>query len=153
MAIQVCRTGNQGQYEKTFYENSAIYYTRDGFDFDLAQSSKDVVISRLSELMKDAARQTISNTWSQIDIFSHRMNVGDIVIVPKKNSPITAVGIISSQYRYKPDDMFPQKHTRSVDYIAFDIEKKKPLEFTYAKSRMLEKYNERLEKLDHLCVW
>ncbi len=121
MAIQVCRTGNQGQYEKTFYENSAIYYTRDGFDFDLAQSSKDVVISRLSELMKDAARQTISNTWSQIDIFSHRMNVGDIVIVPKKNSPITAVGIISSQYRYKPDDMFPQKHTRSVDYIAFDI--------------------------------
>lgn len=39
------------------------------------------------------------------------------------------------------------------DYIAFDIEKKKPLEFTYAKSRMLEKYNERLEKLDHLCVW
>ena len=52
MAIWVCRTGNQGQYEKTFYENSAIYYTRDGFDFDLAQSSKDVVISRLSELMK-----------------------------------------------------------------------------------------------------
>ena len=39
------------------------------------------------------------------------------------------------------------------DYIAFDIEKKKPLEFSYAKSRMLEKYNERLEKLDHLCVW
>ena len=65
MAIQVCRTGNQGQYEKTFYENSAIYYTRDGFDFDLAQSSKDVVISRLSELMKDAARQTISNTYLQ----------------------------------------------------------------------------------------
>lgn len=121
MAIWVCRTGNQGQYEKIFFENNAIYYTREGFDFDLAQASKEVAISRLSELMKDAARQTISNTWSQIDIFAHRMDVGDVVIVPKKNSPIIAVGVISSQYRYNPEDMFPKKHTRTVDYIAFDI--------------------------------
>lgn len=39
------------------------------------------------------------------------------------------------------------------DYIVFDIEKRKPLDFAHAKSKMFEKYNERVNALERLCQW
>ena len=39
------------------------------------------------------------------------------------------------------------------DYILFDIEKKKPLDFVHAKAKMFEKYAERIATLERLCQW
>lgn len=39
------------------------------------------------------------------------------------------------------------------DYILFDIEKKKPLDFVHAKVKMFEKYTERISMLERLCQW
>ncbi len=39
------------------------------------------------------------------------------------------------------------------DYIIFDIEKKKPLDFSHAKSKMYAKYVERIGMIERLCQW
>lgn len=121
MAIWVCRTGPSGQFSTLFFENQAIYLTRDGLAFDLKEAEKVAVLNSLSELLPGAAKQTISNTWSQIDIFANRMRIGDTVIVPKKNSMLISVGVITGSYHYEEDEKYPLQHSRKVKYIAHDI--------------------------------
>lgn len=122
MAIWVCRTGLNGQYEKTFFENSCICLTREGFDFDLAKCEKDDVIKRIVELNPEAARQTISNTWSQINIFAEKMQVDDIVIIPKKNSMDISVAIIKGGYCFDSNKAFPLNHSRKIKLLASDVD-------------------------------
>jgi len=122
MAIWVCRTGLNGQYEKTFFENSCICLTREGFDFDLTKSEKDNVIKRIVELNPEAARQTISNTWSQINIFAEKMQVNDIVIIPKKNSTDISVAIIKGSYCFDKSKVFPLNHSRKIKLLASDVD-------------------------------
>lgn len=122
MAIWVCRTGTSGQFENVFYENNAIYYTRDGFNYNLAITQKEVIVDDLSKKLDGAAKQTISNTWSQIDIFAHRMHVGDVVVVPKKNSRIIGVGIITSDYQFDAAKSFPFQHKRTVCFASNNID-------------------------------
>lgn len=122
MAIWVCRTGTYGQYEKTFMENSCICLTREGFDFNLSKCSKAEVVSRICEMNHGAARQTVSNTWSQIDIFSNRMAIGDIVLIPKKKSLRMSVGKVASNYVYDEGKTFPLNHSRRIKLLAKEID-------------------------------
>lgn len=117
MAIWVCRTGANGQFAKVFFENNAIYLTRDGLYFNIAEASKEDVINRLNELQPGAAKQTIGNVWSQVDMFARRMNIGDIVLIPQKSTPQISVGKITSEYRYACNKGFPFQHERTVSFI------------------------------------
>ena len=122
MAIWVCRTGLDGQHEKTFFENSCICLTREGFDFNLAKCEKDTIIDRIVKLNPEAARQTISNTWSQINIFAEKMAVGDIVIIPKKKSFDISVAIITSEYCFDENKAFPLNHSRKIKVLATNVD-------------------------------
>lgn len=122
MAIWVCRTGLNGQYEKTFFENSCICLTREGFDFNLEECDKEDVINRIVELNPEAARQTISNTWSQINIFVDKMAVGDIVIIPKKNSMDISVAVIKGDYCFDSNKEFPLNHSRNIHLLAREVD-------------------------------
>ena len=121
MAIWVCRTGLNGQYEETYFDNNCICLTREGFDFDLSKCDKDDVITRITELNPEVARQTISNTWSQINIFTEKMAIGDVVIIPKKKSFDINVAIITGKYCYDPNKKFPLNHSRTIKVLAKDI--------------------------------
>lgn len=122
MAIWVCRTGLNGQHEKTFFENSCICLTREGFDFDLTKCVKEQIIERIVELNPEAARQTISNTWSQINIFVDKMTIGDIVIIPKKKSYDVNVAVITSDYCFREDIDFPLNHSRKIKLLANNVD-------------------------------
>lgn len=121
MAIWVCRTGLNGQYEKAFFENSCICLTREGFDFDLALCKKENVVNRIVELNPEAAKQTISNTWSQINIFANKMAVDDIVIIPKKKSTDITVAKIKGNYCFDKSKRFPLNHSRKIVLLAGDV--------------------------------
>ena len=121
MSIWVCRTGLSGQFEEIFFQNNCICLTREGFDFDLRNCEKDQIIMRISEINPDAARQTVSNTWSQINIFASKMEVGDIVIIPKKNSTDISVATVASEYCFSTELPFPLNHSRKIKLLATDI--------------------------------
>lgn len=121
MPIWVCRTGLNGQHEKTFFENECICFTREDYNFDLAKCEKEEIINHIIKLNPDAARTTISNTWSQIDIFANKMSVGDIVIIPKKNSFDISVAIVESKYLFDKDKDFPLNHSRKIKVLAKNI--------------------------------
>lgn len=122
MPIWVCRTGSHGQHENLFFESNCICLTRDGFDFDLSKCEKTDIESRIIELNPDAARQTISNTWSQINIFAEKMSIGDVVIIPKKGSSKINVAIIQGNYVYDMEQQFPLNHQRTIKVHAKDVD-------------------------------
>lgn len=121
MNVWVCRTGLNGQYENIFFDYSCICLTRENMNLDLSKTSKEKIIKILYSDNPDVAKQTISNTWSQIDIFANKMCIGDIVIIPKKKSYDISVGVIESQYRYEQKATFPLIHTRKINLIAKHI--------------------------------
>lgn len=122
MAIWVCRTGLKGQYANEFLKDNKIYLTRDNLDFDLEKAEKSFVINSLYENSPSAARQTISNTWSQIDIFANRMSIGDIVIIPKKSSALVSVGAINGNYVFSEGATFPYMHSREIKVLSREID-------------------------------
>ena len=121
MAIWVCRTGKKGQYEDEFLNNNQIYLTRAGLDFNLSICKKKEILAVLQNKENAIARQTMSNIWSQIDIFANRMDVGDIVIIPKKASQLIHVCVITSEYIYEPNETFPRKHSRGIRFLKKNI--------------------------------
>ena len=50
------------------------------------------------------------------------MNVGDVVIIPKKNTAKISVGTIGSEYIFNSKEKFPLKHMRSIKFIKKDID-------------------------------
>lgn len=121
MAIWVCRTGTFGEYEYNIFECHEIYLTRAGYNLDLKGKSKEEIISLISEHNEGCSRQTISNIWSQIEIFVNRMQPGDIVIIPKKGKYEISVAKITSEYEYKSTAPDVFRHRRSVAFIARGI--------------------------------
>ena len=122
MAIWVCRTGLNGQYAEDFLKDNKIYLTRDNLSFDLGKAKKSFVINSLYSNSPAAARQTIYNTWSQIDIFANRMSIGDIVIIPKKSSTLVSVGVIKGNYIFSERAVFPYVHSREIKVLSRNID-------------------------------
>lgn len=121
MAIWVCRTGLNGQYEKLFFEKRRICLTRPGFDFDLSKCDKNTILNRIVELNPKVTQQTVVNIWSQMNIFVSKMKSNDIVIIPRKSSPFISVSIIRGEYCFIKNNPFPLNHTREIDLLATDI--------------------------------
>ena len=125
MAIWVCRTGLNGQFEELFLSSNIVCLTREGYNLNLLDSGKDDVLNIIEGLNPGAAKQTISNTWSQIDIFANRMQVGDIVIIPKKRSYLVSVGIVTGNYEYDESKPFPLNHSRTISILKTGIDTQK----------------------------
>lgn len=122
MAIWVCRTGPHGEYEDSIFQNNQIYMTRLGFNYSLMQCDKESIISAIAQMNDGSSRQTISNIWSQIDIFSNRMKIGDVVVIPKKGKYEISIARITGQYEY--DSIAPGmfQHKRNINIIATKID-------------------------------
>jgi len=63
----------------------------------------------------------IPNITGQLWALRERMNVGDLVVMPLKNSPVLAIGRISGEYQYRQDPDPALRHVRPVDWLATDV--------------------------------
>ena len=122
MAIWVCRTGALGEYEAIMRENQQIYLTRGGYRLNLKESDKGTIIDITQKLAAGSSRQTISNIWSQIDIFANRMAIGDLVIIPRKGKYEISIARIKSDYKYVAGAVDSMLHQRDVEFIKNGID-------------------------------
>lgn len=122
MSVWVCRTGSDGRFNDLFFETSKIYLTREDIDYNLADQSKDSIIEKMETEMSSAARQTISNIWSQLNIFANKMQINDIVLIPKKGAFSVSVAQIVGEYVFNETLAFPLKHSRKIKILKKDID-------------------------------
>lgn len=120
MAVYVVRAGNMGAGEE-----SAISDGLYAIDFGLHQS-----VNNFDD--RNALRDHLQQTWSvsihkaamsasQVWRFVHDIGIADLVVLPRKQTKVVAVGRMAGEYTYRPDDELIGPHTRVVEWRAIDI--------------------------------
>ncbi len=74
-----------------------------------------------------------SGNISQVWRFRSSMRIGDLVLVPYGNTAIRAIGRITGNYLYVPDDRFAYRHHRPVEWLKH-FETPVPVSEVYNKS-------------------
>ena len=106
-------------------EESALHDGMYAIDFGLRQSVtnfddrnalRDHIQDTLSVSIHRAA-QWASQTWR----FVHDISLDDLVVLPRKQAKVVAVGRMTGAYEYRPDSELIGPHTRRVDWRAVDI--------------------------------
>ncbi|MDE2958695.1 MAG: restriction endonuclease [Chloroflexota bacterium] len=112
MAVWVIRAGAQGQGEEFAIERG-IASIDFGFRRDLADFAD-----------QSALRDQLTSTMaaSQLWRFAHEIKDGDMIVLPRKQPKVIAVGKITGDYAYRPDmEGAHGPHTRPVEWEATDI--------------------------------
>ena len=109
MAVWVVRAGAHGEGEDFAINNNVA-----GIDFDLP---KGVTEFPSRDVLRQYARgpQAAGQLWR----FAHEVQVGETVVLPRKQYKVVAVGRITGPYRHEPD--WPYPHIRPVEWAAVDI--------------------------------
>jgi restriction system protein len=63
----------------------------------------------------------IQNFAAQLWALRDRINVGDYIVMPLKNTPLLAIGQITGGYEYRADGEPDLRHVRPVKWIATDV--------------------------------
>ena len=112
MAVWVIRAGAQGQGEEFAIEQGIA-----SIDFGFRRDLADFVHQ---SALRDQLTSTM--TASQLWRFAHEIKDGDMIVLPRKQPKVIAVGKITGDYAYRPDlEGAHGPHTRPVDWTVTDI--------------------------------
>jgi len=122
MALWLMRAGSHGEHEKFFLEEDRIYLTWGNLNRDLSKvKSQNSLRHLLAEIYPDNSEKKNIHHGSQIWIFSHRMNLGDWVVLPSKLKSAIHIAEITGNYTFDCTADDPYYHYRTVNWIATDI--------------------------------
>lgn len=65
--------------------------------------------------------RSAANAASQLWRFANHMQVGDMILLPRKKARAVAVGRVAGEYRLDPDIPFDACHARDVEWRAVDV--------------------------------
>lgn len=122
MAVWLVRAGSHGQHEQKFLQDNKVFVTWDGLDADIGiMKDRTELACAMEKRNPEAKPKSISNWVSQVWPFAHEMVMGDLVIVPLKDSRTIQIGEIKSDYQFDISGPNPYYHWRSVKWIGEGI--------------------------------
>jgi restriction system protein len=117
----VVRGGSKGESDPLFLSQNlvGIGFTEWG---DLASvDSREAMKARALQVLPDAKEASAFNYAAQAWAFRGRIEKGDLVVVPLKNSPHVSIGRIAGDYEYVADGLGVLHHVRKVEWLRTDI--------------------------------
>ncbi|HEX3780510.1 MAG TPA: restriction endonuclease [Pseudonocardiaceae bacterium] len=122
MHAWLIRAGKAGERERWALDKG---WTGAGFGEirDLsALSDRAAVLAAVTDDVPDAQSGTVRNFAAQLWALRGRMGIGDLVVMPRKNSPYLAIGRVTGDYQYASDESDPERrHRRSVEWVVSDV--------------------------------
>ena len=120
MAVYVVRAGNMGAGEESALTDG-LYAMNLGISQNIADFTdryelRDYIQDTQSESIHSAA-QSASQTWR----FAYDIGPDDLVVLPRKQTKVVAIGRMVGEYEYRPEDQLIGPHTRKVEWQAIDI--------------------------------
>ena len=122
MAVWVIRAGRLGENEEFALANGVygigFNHEQSVSDFTDYKSLRDYIQKRSDDL----SLQQVASQASQLWRFTHDMQVGEMVVLPRRQPRVIAVGKISGGYVFNPSDVrAPLPHTRRVEWLVSDV--------------------------------
>ncbi|MCY3544461.1 MAG: restriction endonuclease [Chloroflexi bacterium] len=122
MAVWIIRAGRMGENEE-FALNECVYsigfsQERSVADFSDYESLRDYIHRQSDEWSLQQASSRASQLWR----FVHDMQIGEMIVLPRKRHRVIAVGRITGNYVYNADEsQAPLPHTRKVEWLIDDV--------------------------------
>lgn len=113
--LWIVRAGKQGTRELAAIEQNRLLpgFLEVG---DLKKlKGRDAILAHLEKVMPDAGKNRLKNFAAQLNQFAHTIEIGDLVVMPRKVTNGVAVGEVTGDYTYDADD--PYRHSRSVKWL------------------------------------
>ena len=125
MALWLVRSGKDGEHEARFFSTNRIYLTWNKLraDLSVAKSYEDIRKLMAATYPDDPPRR-VGNWAGQVWAFALDMKPGDLIVVPRKNNPLMAIGEIAGGYKYDPAEPI-YRHSRNVNWLATDVPRAK----------------------------
>jgi restriction system protein len=115
------RAGRAGEREQWALRNSVSGGGFAEVDDMTHAATREAVAELVLAAYPNEKEGAIPNISGQLWALRDRMNVGDLVVMPLKNSPVLAIGRVSGEYQYRQDPDPALRHVRPVDWLATDI--------------------------------
>ena len=122
MAVWVIRAGRMGENEE-FALRNGVYSI--GFNQKISVSDFEDYTSLRDHIQRigdDLSLQQAASQASQLWRFAHDMRVGEMVMLPRRQARVIAVGNIVGDYVFNPNETYaPLPHTRKVEWRVQDV--------------------------------
>lgn len=121
MAVWLVRAGGRGERQDFALDKNLVAIGWDGIP-DLAQyKTREELAQAYREVDPNAKTNQLRNWVCQLWAFSHRIQHGDLVVLPLKGQNAIAIGRVTGDYQHRPDHPSGAKHTRPVEWITQDM--------------------------------
>jgi restriction system protein len=122
MTLFLARAGKFGENENYFLENNVVCMVWDELvDKDLSNiKSQEDLKEVIKNTYQDSTKGAVSNWTGQIWVHLDKMKIGDLVVLPLKNSRKIAIGEIISEYIFDPKKK-PYSHIRKIKWIKKEL--------------------------------
>ena len=117
--LWLIRAGKNGERETAALSQSVL---APGFIevADLTQSkSRDEVLTKVTDALPGEGLNTRKNFAAQLNQFRNAIEVGDLVVMPRKLTPGVAIGRVTGPYTYSEDPAL--RHVRTVHWEKTDV--------------------------------
>lgn len=122
--VWTVRGGENGEREQTALDDGLIILGWEELAEDLSRiTSTDDLSALLRVAYPNDGQRTIHNWAYQLWQFLREMQVGDLVVMPRKYKSVIAIGRVTGEYRYRPEAAPDMRHTRPVMWLTRDIER------------------------------
>ena len=112
--LWIVRAGKQGDRELAAIEHGRLL---PGFlevgDLRLFPD-RDAILEHLGQVMPNGGRNRLRNFAAQLNQFAHTIQIGDLVVMPRKLTDGVAIGEVTGDYTFDAED--PYKHSRPVSW-------------------------------------
>jgi restriction system protein len=123
MDVWTVKGGRHGEREERCLEHGVIGGGWEKIPDLSGASSKDELSALCEEAETGWSAKTRSNYVGQLWSLRKRMQDDELVVLPLKTSGTVAVGRVNGPYAYRDDLGDDFKHTRSVEWIATEVER------------------------------
>jgi len=113
----VVRGGSKGESDSLFLEKNLVGIGFPEWGDLTAVTSREAMKERALQALPHAKEASAFNYAAQAWAFRGRIQQGDLVVVPLKNTQRVALGRVVGDYQYVADGLGVLHHTRSVEWL------------------------------------
>jgi restriction system protein len=113
--LWIVRAGRNGERELDAIQQGKLMLGFNDVDDLSRYEDRAAILAHLEEAMPDASANRRKNFAAQLNQFAHVIQIGDLVVLPRKLTSGVAIGEVTGPYRFEPDGI--SKQTRAVKWL------------------------------------
>ena len=121
MAIWLVRAGGQGERQDFALENSCVVIGWDEMPDLTRYPDREAMKLAATEIYSNEKPKTVINWVGQLWAFAKRIEKGDLAVLPLKHQNAIAIGEVTGDYKFQPNNPPGAMHLRPVKWIVPDL--------------------------------